>query len=472
MDGLLNVVKSINSVFWGYLLIFLLCGTGLWFTIYLRGVQVRKFGAGFKEMFKDFSLSGKKAGKQGMSSFQAVATAIAAQVGTGNLVGGATAIVLGGPGALFWMWLAAFFGMATIFVEAVLAQHFKQVDETGQVVGGPAYYISKGIKSPKFAKVLSVLFAIFIILALGFMGNMVQSNSIADAFSKAFGVPTYLTGLVVALLAGLIIFAGISAIASVAEKVVPIMAILYITVGLVVLIGNFRSLPAAIASVFVGAFNPAAVVGGAVGITISKAMRYGVARGLFSNEAGMGSTPHAHAVAVVDNPVKQGTLAVVAVFIDTFVILNLTCFVLLSSNVVEYGSDGQPIMQGIALIQAAYQASILGNAGPAFVSICLLFFAFTTIVGWYYFAETNVRFLFGKKLLVPFKIIVIVCIFVGSLLKLDLVWELADMFNGFMVIPNLIGILLLGGTAKKILDDYNAGKKYHSPLEQQQKKGA
>lgn len=456
MDALLNLVTSINGFFWGSFLIFLLCGTGIFYTIYLKGVQVKKFSMGFKELFGGFSLSGKKAGKHGMSSFQAVATAIAAQVGTGNMVGAATAVVMGGPGALFWMWVAAFFGMATIFAEAVLAQHFKTKDETGQVVGGPAYYIEKGLHM----KWLAVLFAIFIIFALGFMGNMVQSNSISDAFSKAFGVPTYITGIILAICAGLIIFAGISGIAAFAEKAVPIMAILYIVVGLVVILGNITAMPGVIVNIFKGAFNPQAVLGGAVGVTIAKAMRYGIARGLFSNEAGMGSTPHAHAVATVDNPVKQGTLAVVAVFIDTFVILNISGFVLLSSNVIEYNADGSPTLAGIVLLQTAFSKGILGGIGPAFVSICLLFFAFTTIVGWYYFAETNVRYLFGTKLLVPFKVLVCIFIFVGSLLKLDLVWELADMFNGLMVIPNLIAILLLSKIVKKILDDYDAGRPY------------
>lgn len=456
MDTVLNAVVGVNGFLWGYFLIFLLCGTGAFFTIYLGGIQIKKFGAGFKNLFGSFSLSGDKAGKDGMSPFQAVTTAIAAQVGTGNLVGAATAVVMGGPGALFWMWLAAFFGMATIFVEAILAQHYKTKDETGQTVGGPAYYITRGLKQ----KWLGAIFSVCLILALGFMGNMVQSNSISDAFNQAFGINPLIIGVILAILAGLIIFKGISAIAAFAEKAVPIMAGLYITVGLLVIIMNIGAIPGVIVAIFKGAFNPQSVLGGAVGIGIAQAMRYGIARGLFSNEAGMGSTPHSHAVATVDEPVKQGTLAIVSVFIDTFIILNISAFTILTSGVVQYDADGTPLLKGIAVVQTAFSKSFLGGIGPAFVTICLLFFAFTTIIGWYYFAETNVRFLFGKKGLTPFKILVVCFIVLGSALKLDLVWELADLFNGFMVIPNLIAILLLAKVAKGIMKDYDAGRPY------------
>lgn len=459
-EELLKWVADANGFLWGpYCLIGLLCLTGVWFTVILKGVQISKFGMGFKRLFGDFSLFGKAAGKDGMSSFQALATAIAAQVGTGNLVGAVTALVAGGPGAIFWMWLAAFFGMATIFAEACLAQIYKTKDENGQVVGGPAYYISRGLGNNFFSKALAGFFAIAIILALGFMGNMVQANSIGDAFSTAFGVDPKIVGVVLAIIAGLIFMGGIKRIASVTEKIVPLMAVLYIVVGGAILVKNAAHLPGVFADIVKGAFNPQSVWGGVLGITMARAARYGIARGLFSNEAGMGSTPHAHAVAKVKHPVDQGVLGIVSVFIDTFIVLNITVFTVLSSDVIQF-VDGKPIMTGISLVQTAFSNSLLGSYGHTFIAMCLLFFAFSTIVGWYYFAETNIRYLFGSKALRPFQILVMVFIFAGSALKIDLVWELADFFNGIMVIPNLLALLLLSGTVVKLLKDYNAGIEY------------
>ena len=460
LKQLTSIVSTINGFVWGpYFLIPLLCGTGLFFTLRLKLVQVLKFGEGWKRLFGNFSLSGEKAGKHGMSSFQAVATAIAAQVGTGNLVGAMTALVAGGPGAIFWMWLAAFAGMATNFAEACLAQIYKTKDETGQTVGGPAYYISRGLGNNIFSKFLAGFFAIAIILALGFMGNMVQANSISYSFKNAFNVPTYATGIVLALIAGAIFLGGVKRIASVTEKVVPIMAIVYIAVGLVVIVMNYKNIPNMFQMIFKAAFNPKAVWGGALGIGMATAARYGIARGLFSNEAGMGSTPHAHAVATVKHPVEQGVLGIVAVFIDTFVVLNVTVF---SANVVEFKEvikDGkkimEPTLEGIELVQKAFAQHLFGtNFGYTFIAICLLFFAFSTIIGWYYFGESNIRYLFGKKGLIPYQLLVVIFIFIGSLLKIDLVWELVDFFNGIMVIPNLIALLLLSGVVARVLRDY------------------
>lgn len=469
LQNLTNLVISANGFIWGvYFLIPLLCGTGLFFTIRLKGVQFSNFGRGWKRLFSNFSLSGKEAGKHGMSSFQAVATAIAAQVGTGNLVGAMTALIAGGPGAIFWMWLAALAGMATNFAEASIAQIYKTKDDSGQTVGGPAYYISEGLKGrcgEGFAKFLAGFFAVAIILALGFMGNMVQANSISDAFKNAFHVPTWVTGAVLAVIAGVIFMGGVKRIASVTEKVVPIMAIVYITVGLVVVIINAAHIPEMFAMIFKGAFDPKAVWGGALGFGMGRAVRYGVARGLFSNEAGMGSTPHAHAVADVKHPVEQGVLGIVAVFIDTFIVLNITVFTVLSSGVVKF-EGSEPSMRGIKLVQEAFSQQLLSQQllgttlGYLFIAVCLLFFAFSTIIGWYYFGETNIRYLFGTKGLIPYQLLVIIFIFVGSLLKIDLVWELTDFFNGIMVIPNLIALLLLSGTVAKVLNDYNKGLPY------------
>ena len=459
-ERLLAWVLEANSFLWGeYCLIPLLCGTGIFFTLILKGVQISKFGAGFKRLFGDFSFFGAAAGKDGMSSFQALATAIAAQVGTGNLVGAMTALIAGGPGAIFWMWLAAFFGMATIFAEACLAQIYRTTDENGQVVGGPAYYISRGLGNNFFSKALAAFFSITIILALGFMGNMVQANSISDAFNTAWGIDPKIVGIVLAIVAGLIFMGGIKRIASVTEKIVPFMAIVYIIVGVAIIVKNASHLPAVFGSIFEGAFNPQAVWGGVLGITMAKAARYGIARGLFSNEAGMGSTPHAHAVAKVKHPVEQGVLGIVSVFIDTFIVLNITVFTVLSSDVIVF-ENGQSTLKGISLVQAAFTNSLLGSYGHAFIAACLLFFAFSTIIGWYYFAETNIRYLFGTKALLPYQILVMVFVFVGSVLKIELVWELADFFNGIMVIPNLLALLLLSSKVVRLLKEYNEGIPY------------
>lgn len=462
LDQLTGIVSSINSFVWGpWFLIPLLCGTGLYFTIRLRFVQVVRFGFAWGRLFGRFNLHGKEAGKEGMSSFQAVSTAVAAQIGTGNLVGAMTALISGGPGAIFWMWVAAFFGMATNFSEACLAQVYKTKDASGQTVGGPAYYISHGLRRFKWATGLAAFFAVSIIVALGFMGNMVQANSIADAFKNAFSVPTWATGLALAVLAGAIFIGGLKSIARVSEKIVPIMAIAYIVVGLFVILMNYAHIPEMFRLIFVGAFNPSAVWGGTLGIGIAQAARYGIARGLFSNEAGMGSTPHAHAVAQVKHPVEQGVMGIAAVFLDTFIVLNITVFAVLSADIVSFGADGKPAMTGIALVQQAFSNHLPGQFfGYAFIALCLFFFAFSTIIGWYYFGESNIRYLFGPKGVRGYQVIVLLFIFMGSLLKINLVWELADLFNGVMVVPNLIAILLLSGTVVKLLRAYNKGEQY------------
>jgi len=411
---------------------------------------VRKFGESFKLVFSNIRLKGHKSNNGEMSSFQALATAIAAQVGTGNLTGAATALIGGGPGAIFWMWLSAFFGMATIYAEATLAQKFKVV-ENGEVNGGPVYYIKQAFKG-KFGRVLAALFAVFIILALGFMGNMVQSNSIGSAFSQVFqsrniNVPPIAVGIIIAVAAAFIFIGGTSRLASVVEKVVPIMACVYI-VGSIILIGmNVTQVPAAFATIIKAAFQPKAVLGAAAGIGVKEAIRYGVARGLFSNEAGMGSTPHAHARAVVKDPHEQGLTAMMGVFIDTFIILNLTVFSVLTTGAMASGKDG------IALTQTAFITSF-GSWGDIFIAICLLFFAFSTILGWHFFGKINAEYLFGKKCGKIYSLIVIAFIILGSTLKLELVWELSDFFNGLMVIPNALALLALSGLVVKMSKEY------------------
>ena len=448
MDLLAAKVSELAGFVWNGLLLYLLVGTGIIFTIRTRFIQVRKFGAGFRRLFGSVNLNGEKAGKEGMSSFQAVATSIAAQVGTGNITGCATAMISGGPGAIFWMWLAAFFGMATIYGEAVLAQTFKTKDETGHVIGGPVYYIRQAFKGT-FGKILAGFFALAIIFALGFTGNMVQSTAISNAFQEALGIPTWIAGGVLAVVAAFIFLGGGTRIAAVTEKLVPVMACFYLVGGLVMLIANITNLPLAFALMCEGAFNPQAILGGAVGIGVREAMRYGVARGLFSNEAGMGSTPHAHAVAKVKYPAQQGFVAIIGVFVDTFIVLNMTAFVIFVTNSIDGSTTG------IALTQKAFESG-LGSFGITFVAICLFFFAFSTIIGWYFFGEQNIKYLFGTKGTTPYRLIVMGFIVLGSVLQVDLVWELADMFNGLMVLPNLIALIGLSKIVSMALKDYDA----------------
>ena len=451
MDFLNHLVSEINSVLWGvFCLIPLLCGTGIFYSIKLRFVQVRKFGLATRLLFGGATLFGKRADKTGMSSFQALATAIAAQVGTGNVAGTATAIVSGGPGALFWLWVAAFFGMATIFAEAVLAQTFKGKDANGHVVGGPAYYITKGM-GEKW-RPMAVFFSIAIIIALGCIGNMVQSNSISNAMHTAFGVPLVITGIVTAILAGAVFFGG-ARLASVTEKIVPFMAAIYIIGGSYVIACHAGELGNAFRLIFVAAFDPQAVMGGALGLTVAKAMQFGVARGLFSNEAGMGSTPHAHAVAKVEHPAEQGLVAIFGVF-ATLIVVTFTGIVILVTGVLDFQSTG------IALTQKAYNVG-LGSFGVSFVAICLFFFAFSTILSWNLFGKINVSYLFGKKSTVVYTVLALVFIFLGTMMSNDLVWELSDMFNNLMVIPNAVALFALTSLVVKHADDPNRipGKK-------------
>ena len=450
---MLEFVKAVNEWMWGLILLIILCGTGIFFTIRLKFIQVRKFGEGCRLVFGHFKSSGGERKEGEMTPFQSLATAIAAQVGTGNLTGAATALIAGGPGAIFWMWISAFFGMATIYGEATLAQEYK-TKKDGEVTGGPVYYIHQAFKGT-FGRVLAVIFAIFIILALGFMGNMVQSNSIGAAFSGVFesrniNIPPVAIGIILAVIAAFIFVGGTTRLAAVVEKIVPFMAGIYI-VGSLILIGmNITALPGAFKMIFVGAFNPTAVVGGAAGITVREAIRYGVARGLFSNDAGMGSTPHAHARAAAKNPHEQGLTAMISVFIDTFIVLNLTVFSVLTTGAMDSGKGG------IALTQEAFMRGF-GSFGDIFVAICLLFFAFSTVLSWHFFGQINVQYLFGKKAVKVYSIIVVAFIIVGSTLKVDLVWELADFFNGLMVIPNAMALLALSGVVAGISKKY--GKK-------------
>ncbi len=465
LEGFEKVIEAINTYLSNYILLILLIGTGLFFTIRTKFVQVRCFGEGMKNVFGKISLNGKKQ-KSGLSSFQALATAIAAQVGTGNIVGASSAIIVGGPGAIFWMWIIAFFGMATIYAEAVLAQKTRVVNEDGTISGGPVYYIKQAFKG-KFGKILAGFFAISLILALGFMGAMVQSNSIANTTTTAFGVSANseyrllvqgIVGAVIAIVSAVIFIGGISRIASVTEKIVPIMAVLFLLGGVVFLGFNITLVPTSFAMIFKYAFNAKAIIGGGIGGAIYIALTQGAKRGLFSNEAGMGSTPHAHAQANVENPHEQGTTAMIGVFIDTFIVLTMTALIVITAfyapNVKEIEATVQSggnwfVDHGIAgsnMLQTAFAGSFGQTFGNVFVAICLFFFAFSTIIGWNYFGKVNVNYLFGKKGVLVYSIVSVLFIFVGAIVPETLVWDLADMFNNLMVIPNAIALIALSGT--------------------------
>ena len=459
MDALLKLVQTANAYLSDYILIVLLVGVGLYFTIRTRFVQVRCFGEGMKKVFGNLSLRGEK-NKSGLSSFQALATAIAAQVGTGNIVGASGAILVGGPGAIFWMWIIAFLGMATIYAEAVLAQETKIKTESGEVLGGPVYYIKRAFKGG-FGKFLAGFFSVAIILALGFMGCMVQSNSIAESCNTAFGIPTWIVGIIIAAIAAFIFIGGIQRIASVTEKLVPLMACLFLIGGVVILAVNVKSIPGTFGMIFKYAFTPNALIGGGIGYAIKTAISQGAKRGLFSNEAGMGSTPHAHAQANVEKPHDQGVVAMIGVFIDTFVVLTMTALVVISTLFVNgplAGADGNTYTglleaSGITKTNAMQTAasSVFGNFGSIFVAICLLFFAFSTVISWNFFGKINVQYLSknNKVATIIYSLIAIVFVFLGTLASNDLVWELTDFFNYLMVLPNAIALLALASVVSK-----------------------
>ena len=452
-DILLPIVQTINAYLSDYVLIILLIGCGLYFSIRTKFVQVRCFGEGMKNVFGKLSLKGGKQGG-GMSSFQALATAIAAQVGTGNIVGASGAILVGGPGAIFWMWIIAFLGMATIYAEAVLAQKTRVVKENGEVHGGPVYYIRTAFKGT-LGKILAGFFAIAIILALGFFGCMVQSNSIGSTMETAFGIPSWIAGIALVVIAGFIFLGGMDRLASVTEKLVPVMAAFYLLGGLIIFFANITKVPEAFGMIFRYAFEPQAIIGGAFGVAIKKAISQGAKRGLFSNEAGMGSTPHAHAQANVKDPHEQGTVAMIGVFIDTFVVLTITALTVVITLYTKGGilADGTipEAINKTNLAQTAF-GTLLGEAGGnIFIAIALFFFAFSTVLGWNMFGKINVAYLFGKNAksekiaTTVYTVISLIFIFLGTLASNDLVWELSDMFNQLMVIPNVIGLIACGG---------------------------
>ena len=461
------IVCNINTYLSNYILVFLLLGVGLWYSIKTRFVQLRCFKEGWNSVFGNLSLRGKKH-DSGMSSFQALATAIAAQVGTGNIVGASGAILTGGPGAIFWMWIIAFLGMATIYAEATLAQETRIVEKDGNVKGGPVYYITTAFKGG-FGKFLAGFFAVAITLALGFFGCMVQSNSIGSTMQTAFGVPSWIVGIVLVAICAFIFLGGVQRLASVTEKVVPIMAAIFLLGGLIVLIVRIKYVPATIGMIFKYAFQPQAIIGGGIGYALKTAISQGAKRGLFSNEAGMGSTPHAHAQANVAHAHDQGVVAMIGVFIDTFIVLTLNALVIICTL---YTADG-PLANGYFgditatlgktnLAQTAFGSVFGASLGAKFVAICLLFFAFSTILSWNLFGKINANYLFGRKnsklCSVIYTVIALVFIFLGTVSGSDFVWEVTDMFNNFIVLPNVIALFALTGMVMASLNEVNKGK--------------
>jgi AGCS family alanine or glycine:cation symporter len=445
MESISGLVGQLNSIVWGPPMLVLILGTGIYLMGGLKAMPLHRIGYGFRMLWR-----GRKAEAEGdITPFNALMTSLSATIGTGNIAGVATAIALGGPGALFWMWCTALVGMATKFAEAVLAVRYRETDELGNHIGGPMFYIKNGLKS--HWAWLGTAFAIFGALAGFGIGNTVQANSVADALSAKFGIDPLTTGIVMAVLAALVLIGGIKRIATVAGKLVPLMAIGYILAGLVVLALNASAIPDAIVLIVKHAFTPVAATGGFAGAAVWMAIRFGVARGIFSNEAGLGSAPIAHAAAKTDSPVRQGTIAMLGTFIDTLVLCSITGLVIVVSGVWNSGETGA------ALSAAAFEATLPG-VGGYIVSIGLALFAFTTLLGWSFYGEKCVEYLFGVRSIVPFRILWIIAVPIGATAQLDFIWLVADTLNALMALPNLLALLLLSPVVFQLTRDYFADK--------------
>ena len=450
MDQLNSIINSINSFAWGPPMLGMLGVTGVLLTLGLVFMPWRKVGFGFKLLFDKSSPEGSGEVKP----FNALMTALSATVGTGNIAGVATAIALGGPGAIFYMWLIALFGMATKYAEAVCAVTYREVDKNGKYVGGPMYYLRNGVGqfAPELGKWLGVIFAIFGAIAAFGIGNAVQVNSMAQALYNSFSLPTYITGIVVAVLVGFVVIGGIRRIGEVAGKLVPTMIVLYVGACVIIILLNITKVPEAFGLIFTYAFTPAAATGGFAGAAVAAAIRFGVARGVFSNESGLGSAAIAHAAAQTNSPVRQGVIAMLGTFIDTIIVCTMTALVILTSGAwIMTGADGGGLT-GVVLTATGFDATIPG--GKHLVTIALAVFAFTTILGWSYYGERCWQFLFKEKSLVIYRVIWILAALTFANLKVDFVWNLSDTLNGLMAVPNLIGLLLLAPMVFKVTREY------------------
>ncbi len=449
-----NLIRILDSFIWGPFMIVFLIGTGLYLTILLRGIQFRKLGVSLKNLIE--SAFNKEDHQGDIPSFHALTTALSATVGTGNIAGVATAIVMGGPGALFWMWITSIVGMATKFSEIVLGVRYRIINDNGEISGGPMYYIQKGFKE-KYnidARFLAILFSAFGIIASFGIGSMAQANSAVVAIvsitgpGNSFSLPivgeifsgSAILGLIIVIITGLVIFGGIKRIGLVTSYLVPFMSLLYVISSVIIILLHADRIPHVFGSVVGYAFSPTAFTGGITGFAVSKAIKFGIARGVFSNEAGLGSAPIAHSAAKTTHPVKQGTLAIVEVFIDTIVMCSMTAFVILESNIDIW--DGT--LKSSALTSAAF-AQTLGFAGSIIVVICSVLFGYSTIIGWSYYGEKCFEYLFGIKRKYMYKLVFLFTVFFGSITYVDIVWSISDMFNGLMAIPNLIALLALSG---------------------------
>jgi AGCS family alanine or glycine:cation symporter len=450
-----QIIDTINGAVWGPVMLILLLGTGIYLTIGLKGISITRIPYAFGQLFR-----GRKGSGEGeISPFNALMTALSSTVGTGNIAGVATAIGIGGPGALFWMWCTALVGLATKYSEAVLAVNYRETDELGKKVGGPMYYIKNGL-GPRW-KWLGVAFAIFGSLAGFGLANTVQSNAVSQVLETNFHVPTLFSGILMSVLVGIVLLGGIKRIAEVAGKLVPFMAIIYFVATLSILLLNVTELPAAVVFIVDSAFNGAAATGGFAGATIMLALRMGVARGIFSNESGLGSAPIAHAAAETNSPVRQGTIAMLGTFIDTLIICTMTGLVLVVTGV----WNGEP--QGAAMTLSAFKAEL--PFGDIILSICIVLFAFTTMLGWSYYGERCAEFLLGPKVIVPFRVLWVIGVFLGTQMSLDLVWKMSDALNGMMAIPNLIALILLAPVVFRLTREYFANPDAEQQLAAQSK---
>ncbi len=435
-ESILKVLSEISGYIWGAPLIVLLFGTGVYLTVLLRGLQFRALIPSLYLAFVKRKEEGSSEGD--ITHFQALMTALSATVGVGNIAGVAAAIAIGGPGAIFWMWITGLLGMATKYSEAILAVKYREKDSNGNMIGGPMFYISKGLG----LKWLGVLFAIFTTLASFGIGNMVQSNSVADALFSAFGVSTWITGAVLCIATGLVIMGGIKSIAKATSTIVPIMIVIYMVGAIIVLIVNFSNIPEAFSLIFKYAFSPISAAGGFAGATIRQSIQIGFARGIFSNESGLGSSPIAAAAAKTKNPVSQALVSMTQTFIDTIVVCTFTALVIISSGVWSSGETGA------ALSALAFEKSLPG-IGSKIIAVSLAFFAYSTLLGWSYLGEKAFQYLFKEKSIVFYRAVFTVLVFVGAVAKLELVWTFADIMNGLMAFPNLIALIGLSGTVLK-----------------------
>ena len=440
----MDTIILIKDFLWDYLLAFLLIFSGLYLTFRLGFVQFTKIGRAFKEL-RDSKKFTKTPGL--VTPIEALYTSLAAQIGTGNIAGVAAAIMLGGPGAVFWMWVSGFLGMAIIYAETVLSVMYRE-KKYDEYFGGPAYYLSRGIKNKNLGKILATLFAVFIVIALPFAGNMVQSNSVAHVLQSSFNIEPIYTGAFIAVLLSFIIIGGATRIAKIAAKVVPFMIAMFLIHGVVILLKYSGSIGEVFTSIFKNAFSFNAAVGGAVGFSIKQALKQGLARGLFSNEAGMGSTPHANAIADVDHASKQGLISMITILIDTFLVCTISALIILVTKANEV-----PANNYTAILQNGFDIA-LGGSGSVFYAISVFFFAFTTILGWYYYGESNVMYLFGKDSINYYKIFAIIAVVGGTIVQVNSIYNISDLLNGFMVIPNILGILLLTNEVIKNKKDY------------------